>query len=96
MCIWKLEHSFIALEYSKTCHTFTRDHKPIRHTRTILHGHFHIMPQSGTREASHAGSWYEGRADVLSRQLDEFLDKVPTTVDGKELPIPKARVIIAP
>lgn len=54
------------------------------------------MPQSGTREATHAGSWYEGRAEVLSRQLDEFLEKVPTTVGGKELPITKARVIIAP
>lgn len=54
------------------------------------------MPQSGTREATHAGSWYEGRADVLSRQLDEFLDKVPTTIEGRELPITKARVIIAP
>ncbi|ROW13539.1 hypothetical protein VPNG_04353 [Cytospora leucostoma] len=54
------------------------------------------MPQKGTREATHAGSWYDGRPDVLSRSLDEYLEKVPTTVDGKELPIPKARVIIAP
>lgn len=54
------------------------------------------MPQKGTREATHAGSWYDGRPSVLSGALDEWLEKVPTTVDGKELPIPKARVIIAP
>lgn len=54
------------------------------------------MPQSGTREATHADSWYEGRPKVLSHQLQEFLDDVPTTVDGKQLPIAKARVIIAP
>lgn len=54
------------------------------------------MPQKGTREATHAGSWYDSRPSVLSGALDEWLEKVPTTVDGKELPIPKARVIIAP
>lgn len=54
------------------------------------------MALSGTREATHAGSWYEQHADVLSRQLDDFLNKVPTTIDGKELPVSKARVIIAP
>ncbi|KAF3762079.1 UPF0103-domain-containing protein [Cryphonectria parasitica EP155] len=54
------------------------------------------MSQSSTREATHAGSWYERRADVLSRQLDEYLDRVPAATDGRDLPIPKARVIIAP
>lgn len=54
------------------------------------------MQQSGTREATHAGSWYEASPDILSRQLDDFLSKVPTSIDGKELPISKARVIIAP
>ncbi|CAN8100816.1 unnamed protein product [Discula destructiva] len=54
------------------------------------------MSQSGTREATHAGSWYEGRANVLANQLAQFLDDVPTTIDDKELPIAKARVIIAP
>lgn len=54
------------------------------------------MPQRGTRDATHAGSWYESRPKVLSRQLDEFLEKVPATIDGKQLPIPKSRVIIAP
>jgi predicted class III extradiol MEMO1 family dioxygenase len=50
----------------------------------------------GTREASHAGSWYEGDAEELSSQLDEFLNRVPTTLDGSNLPVPGARVIIAP
>ncbi|KAL2114956.1 hypothetical protein VTJ04DRAFT_10619 [Mycothermus thermophilus] len=50
----------------------------------------------GTREASHAGSWYEGDAEELARQLDEFLDRVPASLDGNTLPIPGARVIIAP
>lgn len=54
------------------------------------------MPRSGTREATHAGSWYEDDADVLSRQLDGWLEDVPNTIGDKELPIPKARVIIAP
>jgi predicted class III extradiol MEMO1 family dioxygenase len=50
----------------------------------------------GTREASHAGSWYEANPKKLSSQLDEFLDQVPATLDGSDLPIPGARVIIAP
>lgn len=54
------------------------------------------MPQQGTREATHAGSWYEDDAEDLSRQLDGWVDDVPTTIGDKELPIPKARVIIAP
>lgn len=54
------------------------------------------MSLSGTREATHSGSWYEDSPDILSRQLDDNLNKVPATIDGKELPISKARVIIAP
>ncbi|KAH8744922.1 MEMO1 family [Diaporthe sp. PMI_573] len=54
------------------------------------------MPQRGTREATHAGSWYEGRPEALSRQLDGFLEKVPTAIGGKQLPIPRSRIIIAP
>ena len=50
----------------------------------------------GTREASHAGSWYEDDPDQLSSQLDEFLKAVPETLDGSNLPVPGARVIIAP
>ncbi|KAJ4291481.1 hypothetical protein N0V88_006078 [Collariella sp. IMI 366227] len=50
----------------------------------------------GTREASHAGSWYEDNPDELSSQLDEFLNQVPATLDDDSLPVPGARVIIAP
>ncbi|KAK4452131.1 MEMO1 family [Podospora aff. communis PSN243] len=50
----------------------------------------------GTREASHAGSWYEDDPSELSQQLDEFLTRVPETLDNRSLPIPGARVIIAP
>ncbi|KAL7821917.1 UPF0103 domain-containing protein [Trichoderma gracile] len=50
----------------------------------------------GTRPASKAGSWYEGDASQLAKDLDKHLAKVPETVDGSPLPIPGARVIIAP
>lgn len=49
-----------------------------------------------TREASHAGSWYEGDPEQLSTQLDDWLDQVPEALDGAQLPIDNARVIIAP
>jgi hypothetical protein len=51
---------------------------------------------TGTREASHAFSWYDGRPAVLGSQLDEYLGDVPDTIDGKQLPVTGARVIIAP
>jgi len=50
----------------------------------------------GTREASHAGSWYENDPAGLSQQLDDFLGCVPDILDNSSLPIPSARVIIAP
>ncbi|PQE08980.1 putative tag-253 protein [Rutstroemia sp. NJR-2017a WRK4] len=49
-----------------------------------------------TREASHAGSWYTSRSSTLSAELDDWLDQVPPAIDGKELPVPGARIIIAP
>ncbi|KAI1077630.1 UPF0103-domain-containing protein [Whalleya microplaca] len=54
------------------------------------------MSQQGTREASHANSWYEGDPDSLSHQLDGFLNDVPSTIDNNSLPISGAQVIIAP
>ncbi|KAB5584979.1 MEMO1 family [Coniochaeta sp. 2T2.1] len=53
-------------------------------------------PLKGRREASHAGSWYVGNPDRLSAQLDDYLDQVPNAIDGVDLPVPGARVIIAP
>ncbi|KAH8594686.1 MEMO1 family [Bisporella sp. PMI_857] len=49
-----------------------------------------------TREASHAGSWYSSRSSTLSAELDGWLAQVPKSIDGRELPVPGARVIIAP
>lgn len=49
-----------------------------------------------TRRAEKAGSWYEGDLDKLVPQLNGFFAKVPETVDDSSLPIPGARIIIAP
>ena len=54
------------------------------------------MALKGTREASHADSWYEGDPSSLSQQLDSFLDNVPSSIDNSGLPIPGAKVVIAP
>jgi len=50
----------------------------------------------GTRPPAKAGSWYVGQPDELEEELDEYLDSVPEQLDGSSLPIPGARVIIAP
>lgn len=50
----------------------------------------------GTREATHANSWYDGNPGTLSGQLDGWLADVPSTINGSEVPIPNARVVIAP
>ncbi|THW29342.1 UPF0103-domain-containing protein [Aureobasidium pullulans] len=59
-----------------------------------------------TREASHAGSWYSSSKSQLSSQLDGWLSKVDLPVKPigqvssqeslSTLPVPGARVIIAP
>jgi hypothetical protein len=59
-----------------------------------------------TRRATHAGSWYTDNGQLLSQQLDAWLDAVPssTTPIGSAsaqrgdvaLPTPHARAIIAP
>lgn len=48
------------------------------------------------RPAGKAGTWYDGRSAKLSHQLAGWLDDVPKTVDGSSLPIPGARIVIAP
>ena len=47
----------------------------------------------GVRPASHADSWYEGDAQVLEEELDDWLSGVSL---AGELPVKGARVIIAP
>ena len=54
------------------------------------------MAHKGTREADHAGSWYSDSPGTLSRQLDQWLDNVPDTINDTTLPVPSAKVIIAP
>jgi predicted class III extradiol MEMO1 family dioxygenase len=47
-----------------------------------------------TRIASHAGSWYTSNGKKLQSELDAWLESV--NIEGNALPIPGARVIIAP
>ncbi|KAI9785439.1 MAG: hypothetical protein M1816_000409 [Peltula sp. TS41687] len=50
-----------------------------------------------TRSASHAGSWYSASKATLSSQLDQWLDQVPSSIEGVgPLPVSGARIIIAP
>ncbi|KAK0610413.1 MEMO1 family [Bombardia bombarda] len=58
-----------------------------------------IAGKMRTRPASHAGytgSWYHANPAALADQLDDFLKRVPDNLDGIGLPVPGARVIIAP
>ncbi|KAK4187811.1 protein MEMO1 [Podospora australis] len=57
---------------------------------------FRLTNVMGTRDASHAGSWYDDDDQVLSKELDEFLSRVPNTLNNSDLPVSGARVIIAP
>ncbi|KAI1334063.1 UPF0103-domain-containing protein [Xylariaceae sp. FL0016] len=54
------------------------------------------MKLNGVRDASHAHSWYDGDSVSLSRQLDSFLDAVPTSINNSSLPISGAKLVIAP
>lgn len=49
-----------------------------------------------TRPATKAGSWYVRDPQELEEQLDEYLGDVPANIDGSALPVPGARIIIAP
>ncbi|KOC08157.1 DUF52 domain protein [Aspergillus flavus AF70] len=50
-----------------------------------------------SREASHAGSWYSDNQRTLTHQLDGWLAQVPNSIEGiGSLPVPGARIIIAP
>lgn len=49
------------------------------------------------REATHAGSWYSGSQSTLARQLDQWLALAPGELENVgSLPVPGARIIIAP
>ncbi|OJD16985.1 AmmeMemoRadiSam system protein B [Emergomyces pasteurianus Ep9510] len=50
-----------------------------------------------SREATHAGSWYSDHEPTLSNQLETWLARVPNQLPGVgQLPVPGARIIIAP
>ncbi|RMJ10809.1 hypothetical protein CDV36_009549 [Fusarium kuroshium] len=49
-----------------------------------------------TRPAGKAGSWYEDDPETLKKQLKGFLAAAPDSIDGATLPVPGARIIIAP
>ena len=50
-----------------------------------------------TRQASHAGSWYEDDSKELSKKLDKWLGQVDTSIDGiGVIPQEGARIIIGP
>jgi predicted class III extradiol MEMO1 family dioxygenase len=49
------------------------------------------------RAASHSGSWYSDDRGALTHQLDQWLAQVPDAIEGVgSLPVPGARIIIAP
>lgn len=47
------------------------------------------MSSANIREASHAGSWYTGDGESLTKQLTKFLDKAKITTQS-------ARAVISP
>ncbi|CAG8485402.1 14348_t:CDS:2 [Acaulospora colombiana] len=50
-----------------------------------------------SRNASHAGSWYNDIGSELNEELEQWLREVPSDIeDGLPTPIPGARAIIAP
>lgn len=48
------------------------------------------------RPAEKAGHWYEKDPAKLRLELQSYLTAVPESLEGVSLPIPEARVIIAP
>jgi predicted class III extradiol MEMO1 family dioxygenase len=50
----------------------------------------------GTRPPAKAGSWYVRDPADLEEELDGYLADVSDTINGSSLPVPGARIIIAP
>lgn len=56
-----------------------------------------VQDTMSIRRHTHAGSWYSDHGPTLEAQLDQWLDLVPGKLEGLgKLPVPGARVIIAP
>ncbi|KAF5671027.1 hypothetical protein FHETE_4283 [Fusarium heterosporum] len=49
-----------------------------------------------TRPAQKAGTWYEDDPTVLRQHLEGYLADVPESINGDPVPIPGARIVIAP
>jgi hypothetical protein len=56
-----------------------------------------------TRPASKASpvhrpnsGWYPGDPEVLGERIDDYLSRVPDAIEGRSVPIPGARIVIAP
>ncbi|KAL7927187.1 MEMO1 family [Trichoderma austrokoningii] len=64
-------------------------------TDTVTHGAV-TDPFPDTRPAGKAGGWYTDIVVDLADQISGFFAKVPETIDDSSLPIPGARIIIAP
>ncbi|KAK0374565.1 hypothetical protein CLIM01_08086 [Colletotrichum limetticola] len=57
---------------------------------------FKAMASGDTRPPGKQGEWYLGDPSKLREQLDDFLSDVPDQIEDHGLPVPGARVIIAP
>lgn len=69
----------------------------LRFIAVILYHYPILRPHTmATRPAAKAGSWYEKKPDVLEHQLRQFMAAVPGSIDGVQVPIPGARIVIAP
>lgn len=50
----------------------------------------------GTREATHAGSWYDDDAERLRAQLDALLDEAEAAAGAAGAPVRPARAVVSP
>lgn len=57
---------------------------------------FKKLPDDNRPPRKAFDGWYELVPFQLRWEFDEYLDEVPETIEGSSLPIPGARVIIAP
>ena len=67
-----------------------------RSIRNISFFVMEIMEPSTVRPAGKAGEWYKRDPSLLKTDLIGYLSEVDDEIDGLELPIPGARIIIAP
>lgn len=76
--------------------SFQSSSSSIKSPHILVNASFYPHTNMSVRNAGKAGSWYVASPDELGSGLDEYLSDVPGTIDGSSLPIPGARIIIAP